>query len=174
MTRSMFGRRTISFFLALPLVAMAGCASMGSGIDTSPPSTRGTHTVMGRGLFTGGIMVLVDAHLTDGRADGAMEYSQVHEGGGGALRVISVVSCVGIFRDGTEAVVAGPVSQVYGDIRNLFDTQDWWVLEIREGGEEGDLIRANRQPRIRALERCHGGPTSIPNLRSVDGDISIH
>ena len=119
-------------------------------------------------------MLLVDAHLEDGRAWGSIEYSRVHEGGGGALRVMAEVSCVGLFRDGTEAVVTGPVSNVYGDPGNRIDVQDWWVLEIRDRGEEGELLRASNQNRQRALDRCISGFQDLPTLQSVDGDITIH
>ena len=168
--------KRLTVLLALFGLAFSGigCASGGSSAIGLPPSVSGTHTVMGRAFFPGGIMVLVDAHLLEGRPSGTLEYSQVQSRGEISLRVQVNVSCVGIFRDGTRAVVAGPVARADGDYMGRIGVGDWWVLELEEGGPEGDLILSGRDERDRALSVCQQGPDGAATLRAVDGDLSIH
>ena len=174
MSKNVAGSPIVLLALIGLTLASWACAAAGSPEIGLPSSVSGTHTVMGRAFFPGGIMVLVDAHLTEGRGHGTMEYSQVLSRGENSLRVQVDVACVGLFQDGTQAVVAGPVSRADGDIHGRFGAGDWWVIQIEEGGPEGDMIRSSRSDQNRALSFCQGGPVGAATLRSLDGDLSIH
>ncbi len=168
--------KRLTALLALFGLSFSGvtCTSGGLPAKGLPPSVSGTHTVMGRAYFPGGIMVLIDAHLLEGRPSGSMEYSQVQSRGEISLRVQVDVSCVGVFRDGTRAVVAGPVARVDGDYLGRIGVGDWLVIQVEEGGPEGDLILSRRDDRNRALRVCQQGPDGAGTLRALDGDLSIH
>jgi hypothetical protein len=129
---------------------------------------------MGRAFFPGGVMVLVDAHLRDGAASGRVEYSRVESRGDNAFRIEMDVRCVGLFRDGSQAVVAGAVSRIDGDVEGTVGPRDWWVVQVEEGGPEGDRILSQRYDRNSALSICQNGPTGAATLKAVDGDLSIH
>jgi len=162
------------FALSIGCVGLMACATSGSSSAGAPPSTTGTHTVMGRAFFQGGIMVLLDAHIQDGRAYGSAEYSRVESAGDNTLRVSMEVQCVGLFQDGSTAIVTGPVTRSDGDIMGHIGVGDWWLIHVQEGSAEGDLISASRQEKQRALSTCHSGPDIAATIRAVDGDISIH
>jgi len=119
-------------------------------------------------------MVLLDAHLLEGRPSGSMEYSQVQSRGEITFRVQVDVACVGVFHEGAQAVVAGPISRADGDYMGRIGVGDWWVVQLEEGGPEGDLILSGRNDRNRALGICQQGPDGAATLRAVDGDLSIH
>jgi hypothetical protein len=153
---------------------LTACASGGSSGIGVPPANAGTHTVMGRSFFPGGVMVLIDAHLQDGRGYGTVEYSEVQSRGENALRLFVDVECVGLFGEGAEAVVTGPISRSYGDQVTEINAGDWWVVHVMEGGSDGDLLSAFVADRARALSICQVGPEGSANLRAVDGDLSIH
>jgi hypothetical protein len=173
MLRNQAGRVSIGVLMTALVFGFAACATGGDGRGSASPSTSGTHTVMGRAFFPGGIMVLLDAHLQGGNASGTAEYTQVESGGGTTLRVQMGVECVGVFKDRAQAVVVGPVTRVDGDFEGHVGPTDWWMIQVEEGGSEGDLIRSGRETRQRAFFFCHEGSTQAANLRAVDGDISI-
>jgi hypothetical protein len=160
--------------ILLSLTLLSGCATSGPSGTGLPPAISGTHTVMGRAFFPGGVMVLIDANSRDGFASGTVEYSQVESRGENTFRVSVDVRCIGLFRDGSQAVVAGPVSRVDGDLMGNVGVRDWWVVQVEEGGSEGDRILSQRHDQDRALTLCHNGPTGAVTLRAVDGDLSIH
>ena len=162
-----------SILFSLTLL-LSGCASAGRPGGDLPPSISGTHTVMGRAFFAGGVMVLIDAHLREGIATGTLEYTRVESRGDNTFRVNVDVRCVGIFRDGSQAVIAGPVSRADGDLMGTIGVLSWWVVQVEEGGPEGDLIISQRHDRDRALTLCHDGPTVHATRRAVVGDLSIH
>jgi len=169
--------RPPSVLYAIPfslILLLSGCATSGPSSTGLPPAISCTHTVMGRAFFPGGVMVLIDAHLRDGIASGTVEYSRVENRRENTFRVDVDVRCVGLFRDGSQAVVAGPVSRVDGDYMGNVGVRAWWVVQVEEGGSEGDRILSQRHDRDRALSLCHNGPTGAATLRAVDGDLSIH
>ncbi len=174
MTLTHFGRLVSTAVLSSLTLAAIGCVSGGSSSIGLPPSVLGTHTVIGRAFYPGGIMVLVDAHLRDGISSGTVEFSQVQSRGEITLRVFSEVDCVGLFKNGTQAVVAGPITRVDGDYEGLIGSRDWWMVQIEEGGSDGDLLFSSRIPRDRGLSFCQEGPAQAATLRAVDGDLSIH
>lgn len=169
-------RSTVTVLVTtLMAVLGAACASGGGpGGTPLPPSVAGTHSVLGRAFFPGGIMVLLDAQLREGQASGVFEYSQVRSGGETSLRVSVEVACIGVFQDGGEAVVAGPVTRVDGDYQGRVGVNDWWMVQVEEVEGEGDLIRSARVDRYRALDMCQQGPRQAATLQAVDGDLSIH
>lgn len=167
-------RSSSVLFLMTLTVILAGCAGSGRSGGPLPPSVSGTHTVMGRAFFPGGIMILMDAHLQDGSSYGTMQYSRVETRGDNTLRVDVEVRCVGLFRGGSEAIVTGPVARVDGDYRGSIGIRDWWLTHVKEGGEEGDLVVSSRYDQDRALTLCQTGPSTAATLRAVDGDLSIH
>jgi hypothetical protein len=158
----------------LTLVLAAACASSGTGDTHLPPATVGVHTVMGRAFFPGGVMLLLDAHLENGSAYGSMEYTEVQSRRDNTLRVFADVECLGLFRDNSEAVVAGPISRHFGGQVTEINPGDWWVVHVKEGKPEGDLISTTIARRARALTLCQNGPETAAHLRAVDGDLSIH
>ena len=103
-----------------------------------------------------------------------MEYTQVQSRGDNTLRIFADVECVGLFDDGAQAVVAGPITRHFGDQVTEILARDWWMIHIQEGGSENDLISTKIGSRDRALTVCQVGPESAANLRAVDGDLSIH
>jgi hypothetical protein len=129
---------------------------------------------MGRAFFPGGVMLLIDAHLDDGRAYGNVEYTEVQSRGDNTLRVFADVECVGLFNDLEEAVVTGPITRHFGARATEIEPGDWWVVHVREGAPERDLISTTITRRARALTLCHSGPEGAATLRAVDGDLSIH
>jgi hypothetical protein len=129
---------------------------------------------MGRAFFPGGVMLLLDAHLDDGEAYGTIEYTQVQSRRDNTLRIFADVECVGIFREGSEAVVVGPITRHFGDQVTEINPGDWWFVHVREGGAEKDLISTAIARRNRALRLCQEGPESAAGLRAVDGNLSIH
>ncbi len=165
---------TVRFLVVLVALSLAGCAGGASSDTNIPPATAGVHTVMGRAFFPGGVMMLIDAHLQDGEAYGTMEYTQVQSRGDNTLRIFIDVECVGLFSDGTRAVVAGPITRSFGDQVTEINSGDWWMIQVQEGGSDMDLISTNIASRNRALSVCQVGPENSANLRAVDGDLSIH
>jgi hypothetical protein len=129
---------------------------------------------MGRAMFPGGIMVLVEAHLLEGRSSGKLEYSQVLSRGENTFRLMAQVECVGVFGEGSKAVVAGPITRTDGDFEGRVKPGDWWFVHLEEGGEGGDRISAGRHDRHRALALCQQGPSGSATLEAVEGDLSIH
>lgn len=164
-------RGGLALLLALPFT---GCAQGGTGDVGIPPAASGVHTVMGRAFFPGGVMLLLDAHLDDGRAYGTIEYTEVQTRGDNTLRVFADVECVGLFNDVEEAVVTGPISRHFGARATEIEPGDWWVVHVREGAAEGDLISTTITRKDQALNLCHSGPQGAATLRAVDGDLSIH
>jgi hypothetical protein len=118
-------------------------------------------------------MVLVDARTHAGRTTGSAEHSRVQTGGESTFRVTVDVECMGVFSDGNVAVVTGPIDEIYGDQRGVTSVRDWWVIQVEEGGEEGDRILSGQETQDRALTLCRRGPTSGATIRSVDGNLSI-
>lgn len=174
----MLGRheKTSSVFRKLPCLfplLLLGCTTSGHSGPGTPPSTSGTHTVLGRAFFPGGVMVLMDAHLEEGEAYGRVEYSRVRSRGESTFRVEVDVQCVGLFQEGAQAIVAGPVSRVAGDYTGLVGPMDWWMIQVEEGGSEGDRILSQRESKQRALSLCQNGSNQAATLRAVDGDLSI-
>jgi hypothetical protein len=174
MSKRVFGSVQRGLFYSLVLIALSACASGGSGPAAVPPSAQGIHTIMGRAFFPGGIMIRVDAHLEDGQASGTLESTEVTGGGESTLRIVAQVECIGLFEDRTTAVITGPITEKYGDRGGRISALDWWILEITDGGQEGDLIWQAPISQVRAMEACNQRPASPRGLRAVDGDISIY
>ena len=168
------GIRRLSLFLYLALIPLwvASCPSGGRAV-LGGAEPEGTHTVMGRGFFEGGVMILLDARTHEGQTSGTAEHSRVQTGGESTFRVVLDVRCMGVFTEGTVAIVTGPIDEIYGDQLGVASARDWWVIQGEEGGQDGDRILSGQETQDRALTLCQRGPTAGATLKAVDGNLSI-
>lgn len=113
-----------------------------------------------------GISITVSAWEDDaGNVSGQIQYSRFN----GTLDFHATVECLGVFDEGTVAVVAGPA---WAQVDSVAEGA-WAVVEIGEGGVgSGDLVRVRLLDQTTAEYVC-GHPSYSWGAILTDGNFNI-
>jgi hypothetical protein len=107
----------------------------------------------------------------NGHVGGQMQYSRYDQ----TLPDLSMhgkVECFNVFEDGAVAVAAGPAKAQY-DPGGAVGSDDWMVVEIREGGiGAGDEVRVRLMSDSDVQDVCDSPSGIFPGL-VYDGNFSI-
>ena len=147
-----------------------------SDLTQQPKGEPYSISVAGSGTFRPSaqcdVLLKLDAKVRGGVASGTMTYKRIRPRGMPPLELEAEVRCLGVFANGTQAVVTGPVTKWVNDPKKLVPPKSWLILQIKDEGT-ADQARAGYQPEKIARGKCTKGPDGIFPGKAIAGDITI-